>query len=88
MPKFLPFSGSDVALTNVVLGLLSIILHRMTVLCCVDKLDRKSFGHSVESSSCAQLNLVFYSLVSTMLAFCKNSKATNELNKKTLNYVQ
>jgi len=60
MPKFLPFSGSGIALTNVVQGVLSIILNRMPVLCCVDKLDRKSFGHSVQSSSCAKLNLIFY----------------------------
>ena len=88
IPKFLYFSGSGIALTDVVQGVLSIILHRITVLCCVDKLDRKRFGHSVQSSSCAKLSLVSYNLVSTMLTFCKNSKVTNELNRTTLNYVQ
>jgi len=87
MLKLIPFSRSGIALTNVVQGVLSIILHRMIVLCCVDKLDRKSFGHPVQSSSYAKPRLVFYCLVSTMLAFCENSKVTNELNRKTLNYV-
>lgn len=63
MPKFLPFSGSGFVLANVVQGVFSIILHRMTVLCCVDKLDRKSFGHCSKRFLCkAKFSLLQFSV--------------------------
>ena len=77
MPQFLPFSCSGIAVTNLIQGVLNVILHRMKVFCCVDKLDRENFGHSVQSSPCAKLSLVISNLVFIMLTLYKNSKIRN-----------